>query len=191
MTISELIRTNPGLGDLEIAALHSASPDRYAPLVLTLLGLGAALASAGVDPEQAEGLSDRLILDLQSTARENPTRLAVFAPLTTGDSVDFANPLIRSRLPAVIQSPGPFTVQDFRAVASLLTDLHGGDTTEQQVAAVRAEVALGDATARVDSYRSSADAAIAGLSAAERGSWAAVRDAWVAAGDAAATGESA
>ena len=141
MTLTQFLATTDLTDNAEIASAYNALPTRYAPANLTLLELGRALVASGMTASQAEELSDRLMLDVQATAATKPSRLAVLAPLTQGGSVDFADPMVRDRLPAVVESPGPFTVQDFQAVAGLIIDTHGGTKTADDVATAKAEVA--------------------------------------------------
>ena len=75
-----------------------------------MLSLGRLLAATpSFDSGQAEALADRLIQNVQATSADHPTRTAVLAPLINGGSVNFADPMVRERLPAVVASPGSFT----------------------------------------------------------------------------------
>jgi hypothetical protein len=153
MNLIDFVRSTQLTDNAEIALAYNKLLTRYAPARLTLLELGRALVASGLTSEEAEALSDRLMLDVQATAATKPSRLAVLAPLTQGGSVDFADPMVRDRLPAVVESPGPFTAQDFQAVAGLLTDTYGGDKTADDVATAKAEVAAAKAVVAANAAR--------------------------------------
>jgi len=125
--IRNLIQANPSLSDAEIAALHNASPNRYAKTERTARQLGEQFGTA---------IGDAVITALVKLAETSPYIALMLKAIEAREPIDLGNQTTRGVL-----SSSDLDDQIKAGLLSLATDTHGGAVTAEQVADVRAREA--------------------------------------------------